>query len=85
VYVGKIINYYAKPGAAEIRLESGDMKLGDVMMVQGPTTGVIEFMISSIQLDNKQVEKAKKGQNIAVKIPGGKARKNDKVYTIADA
>jgi putative protease len=81
IYIGKVINYYQKPKAAEIKLEAKQLKLNDNIMIQGPTTGIIEQKITSMQINNKPIKQAKKGKRVAIKIP--KVRKNDKVYLIS--
>jgi putative protease len=80
-YVGKIVNYYNKVKAAEIKIESNEFKVGDTIMFQGPTTGVFEQKIESIQVNGKPVKKADKKNDVAVKTVK-KVRKNDKVYVI---
>ncbi|MBU1704272.1 MAG: U32 family peptidase, partial [Nanoarchaeota archaeon] len=79
-YIGKVVNYFDKVKAAEILIESGGLSLKDHLMVQGPTTGIVEIDVTSMQAQHKDVKSAKKGSSIAVKI--GKVRKNDKVYKI---
>lgn len=78
-FIGVVRNYYNKIGVAEIKLQCGNLKIGDKIMVQGPTTGVKEMVISSLERNRKRVMLAKKGQGVAIKI-GFKARKNDKVF-----
>jgi len=84
IYIGKVINYYQKPKAAEIKIETGKLKLNDTIMIQGPTTGIIEQKLISIQINKKPIKEAKKGQNIAT-ITKDKVRKNDKVYLIKNS
>jgi len=79
-YLGRITNYYQKPKAAEILLEAGSLKIGDQIQIHGNKTGVIEQKITSMQIENKPIKSAKKGQRIAIKSK--KARKNDKIYKI---
>ncbi|MCK5282534.1 MAG: U32 family peptidase [Nanoarchaeota archaeon] len=83
-YIGKVINYYPKPKAAEIKIETKQLKLKDNIMIQGPTTGIIEQNIASMQISRENIKSAKKGTNIAIKTKD-RVRKNDKVYLISDA
>jgi cytidyltransferase-like protein len=80
-YVGKITNYYKKPGTAEVKLESGSIRKGDGMLIIGNTTGVIEQQLSSIKIKGKDAEKAMKGQLITIKTDS-LARINDKVFLV---
>ena len=80
-YIGVVANYYKKPSVAEIKVESQGFKLNDILLFQGPTTGVQEQKVSSMQLHHKNIKKAEKGKNIAVKA-NFVVRKNDKVFVI---
>lgn len=80
VYLGKVKNYYNKINAFEMKLESDDLKVGDEVMVQGPTTGVISEIITSIHLNNAESNTAKRHDIIGLKYP--KVRPNDKVFKI---
>ena len=81
IYLGKIKNYYSKIGVFEMKLETRSVKIDDTIMVQGPTTGVIEEKISSIQINNKNVKEAKQKDWIGLKLKN-KVRPNDKVFLI---
>jgi len=83
VYIGKITNYFTKPGVAEIKLESGDLEKGDAILIIGPTTGVIEFTAGEIRVDLKETSKALKGEFCSIKIPEF-LRRSDKVYKWID-
>ena len=79
--IGQVVNYYGRVGAAEIRIWD-DLKIGDKLMVQGPTTGSITHTIDSMQIDGKAVTSVEKGCNVAVAIP--KVRANDFVYKLIE-
>jgi putative protease len=81
-YIGKVINYFPKANAAEIKIETGMLRLGDHLMIQGNSTGIVELDIESMQMNNTTIDKAQKGSNIGIKIEH-KVRKNDKVYIIS--
>lgn len=80
-YVGVIRNYYAKVGVAEVKVESTPFKVGDIIMIQGPTTGVVEEKIESIQVNHKDVDVADKKKSVAIRY-SHKVRVNDKVFVI---
>jgi len=82
-YLGKVVNYYNKHSAAEIKVESHTIKLQDIIQIHGPTTGVIEIVVKSMQVKGKNISKISKGNNVAIKIQ--KVRKNDKVYKITSS
>lgn len=79
IFIGVVENYYAKNKVAEIKLEGGDIKLKDKLMFQGPTTGVFEQVIDSIEIEHKKINSVKKGNNFGIKVDK-KVRENDKVF-----
>jgi len=79
-YLGFVVNYFDNAGAAEIKLESGELLMGDKVLIIGPTTGCMESSIDSMEVENKKVDSVKKGDSVGVKLP--KCRKNDKVYKL---
>jgi U32 family peptidase len=80
-YVARNTNYYAKISVAEFILESGSLRVGDQVLVIGPTTGVLDVQIREIRTDAGKVEKVKKGDVFA--IPVNRAvRRSDKLYKV---
>jgi len=80
VYIGKVLNYFKKIGIAEIILHGNiNLKIGDTVFFQGPTTGIIEEKINSIEKDHKQINVAKKGEKVAINSRI-LLRKNDEIY-----
>jgi putative protease len=84
IYVGKIMNYFARSGIAEVKIEAYPLKTGDDILILGPTTGVIEDKVKEIWLDEKRVESAGRGDLITIPI-GTFLRLSDKLYKWADA
>jgi putative protease len=80
-YVGKVTNYFRKLKVAEIRMESGSLESGDVIYIQGPTTGSIELTIPEIRVDLKSVSKTVKGDQCSIPV-GSFLRRADKIYKI---
>lgn len=81
IYVGKVTHYYPKIKVAEIKLENQGIKTGQNIIIEGSTT-YLEQSIDSIEIENKEIESAKKGQLIAIKVRD-RARPNDKVFRVA--
>lgn len=81
VYVGFVKNFYSKVGVAEIKLESSNIHIDKMIMIQGPTTGVVEDKILSMQINHRDVKHGEKGKSVAVKL-SVKVRPNDKVFII---
>lgn len=78
--IGKVVNYYNRIKVAELKIWD-DLRLGDEIMIQGPTTGSITHVIDSMQIDGKAIEKAEKGSNVAIAIDE-KLRESDFVYKL---
>jgi putative protease len=77
--IGEITHYFSKIGVAIVRL-GASVSIGDKIIIQGATTH-IEQDVTSMQIEHKNVNKAKKGQSIGLKVDG-KVRKKDNVYKI---
>ncbi|MBP1629884.1 MAG: collagenase [Bacteroidetes bacterium] len=83
-FIGTVTNYFKNVGVAEIRLETGEISIGDDIVILGATTGVYEDKISEIRVELQKVEKAVKGDMFS--IPTSQTiRRGDKLYKIKDA
>jgi len=79
VYVGKGTNYFKNLKVAEFLIQADSLKIGDEILITGPTTGVIETTVKEIRVDLKTSETAEKGQTISIPIDV-KVRPSDKLY-----
>jgi len=77
--IGKVSSYFSHIGVAAIRL-SGKLKVGDKIHVMGHTTD-FEQKVKSMEIENKKVTEAKKGDHIGIKVEE-KVRPNDKVFLV---
>lgn len=84
VYLGKITNYFKKLNVAEIKLENGDLGKGDTILITGPTTGVVEYLVDEIRVDLNVAETALKGELCSIKT-SDMLRRSDKVYKWVDS
>ena len=84
VYVGKVTNFFKKLSVAEILIEASPLSLGDEAMFFGETTGVVEHLVESIYLDDKEVESVKQGVKCSVKT-AEVVRRGDKLYKMVEA
>ena len=75
------MHFYKKIKVAEVKIETKQLKIGDRLMIQGPTTGVHEQKLTSMEIKHKRIKEAGKGKVVAVKLEKT-ARKNDKAYII---
>ena len=84
VYVGKVTNYFANIGVAEVLVESGEIKVGNNLLIIGPSTGVIEYVPNEIRVDLKPVDEAVKGEFCSIAV-SEKLRRSDKIYLFEEA
>lgn len=80
-YIGKVTNYFSKPGVAEITLETAGLSEGDELQITGPTTGVVEFVANRFRLDDKPVSRVEKGDVFSIRSPDD-VRRGDKVFRL---
>ncbi len=84
IYIGKTTNYFTKIKVAEFLIESHNLKVGDEMLITGPTTGVVQLTVDEIRVDLKNTEIAEKGVRCSVPV-NTLIRRSDKLYKIVDA
>lgn len=77
--VGKITHYYGKLGVAVVELED-ELSVGDEISIEGASTNIRQ-KVESMQIEHKNIEKAKAGDSIGLKVID-KVRENDQVYKI---
>jgi len=70
-YLGRIEKIYRKISVNDIIIHSGQLNIGQKVLILGKTTGVEETMVTSIYDDNHQsLKSAGKGQLVGVKFAG---------------
>lgn len=78
-YIGKGVKYFSNLGVAEFLLESGELSVGEEILVTGPTTGALFVVVEEIRVALKSVDKITKGQHFSIKLDK-KIRPSDKLY-----
>lgn len=81
VYCAKTIKYFSKIGVAEFQVEAHEIKVGDKLLITGPTTGAMYLDCNEIRYDLKPVQTAKKGWRISIAVPD-KVRPSDKLFIL---
>jgi len=76
-----VSHYFSKIGVAAVVLE-GVLAVGDIIYIKGNTTDFAQ-KIESMQIVNKNVEHAKKGDDVAI-IVKETAREHDVVYKVVE-
>lgn len=88
VYIGKGKHFYPKADVAEFLIEAYDLKVGDSVLIQGPTTGSQEMVVEDmvVHSDNKKTDKEKASKSDTVTFRTSfKVRPSDKLYKIVEA
>lgn len=78
-YAAKAIRHFSKLGVGEFLMEAGELKIGDEIVISGPTTGALIMKIEELRFDLKPVEKVTKGQLFSMPVPD-KVRPSDRLY-----
>jgi len=77
--VGVVKDYFAKISVAGIDI-TGRLKAGDTIHIKGHTTD-FEQVVESMQVEHEQVEEAKAGDAIGIKVID-RCRGGDTVYRV---
>ena len=79
--IGEVSDFFARPVVAGIEL-TATLKLGDKIHITGHTTD-IELVVDSMQINNVNVQEAKAGDAVGIKVTD-RVRRGDKVYKVTD-
>jgi len=77
--IGFVEDYFVKVEVAAIKL-SHSLKQGQKIHIKGHTTD-FEQEVDSMQIDRKEIEEAKAGDSVGIKVQD-RVRRNDKVYAV---
>ncbi len=79
--IGKVSDFFARPVVAGIELTT-TLKLGDKIHIKGYTTD-IELTVDSMQINNVNVNEAKAGDAVGIKV-SERVRRGDTIYKVID-
>jgi len=77
--IGTVTHYYGKIGVGIVKL-SGTVKVGDTLHFVGHSSDFTQA-VDSIQIKHEQVESAKKGDEVGIKI-NQKVHEGDEVFLV---
>ena len=80
--IGSVTHWFGKIKVVVIEIHKGTISVGDKIHIKGQTSDFIQT-IESMQLDGEDVEKAKKGMSVGVKV-SKRVRRTDSVYKVSD-
>jgi hypothetical protein len=78
--VGRVVHYYTNLSVAVIRLEEGEVQVGDTIRIKGHTTDVKQ-KVESMEVEHQKIQRATIGQEFGLKVTGH-VREHDEVYRV---
>lgn len=78
--IGVVENYFAKVGAALVKVRNHSISVGDEIQIHGPTTGVLELKVEELMRDREILQSASRGEWATLKSP--RCRVGDKVFFV---
>ncbi|MFO7793258.1 MAG: hypothetical protein R6W73_09835 [Candidatus Saliniplasma sp.] len=76
--IGKVFKYFRKPKVAALKIEKGEIVIGDILCFKGDHTD-FEQEIKSMEIDGEPVETVTAGDDVGIKVRK-RVRPNDKVF-----
>lgn len=81
VLVGKTEHYYVKAKVGLFTIDNKELKVGDKILISGPTTGNQELILEKMFINGKEASQAKAGDKITFEVPF-RIRLSDKLFKI---
>ncbi len=66
--IGKILHYFDKIKVAVIKLENGDLKIGDEIEIVDQEGNALSQKVDSMQIEHAQIDIAKAGDEFGLKV-----------------
>ncbi len=83
VYLAKCTNYFSKINVAEFQMETQELEIEDEVIITGPTTGVLQFKLKEIRVNEISVKKTVRGDKFSIPVDS-LVRRSDKLYKVID-
>lgn len=81
--VGNAQHYFVKSQVGQFLIENSELKIGDKVIISGPTTGNQELQITEMFINGTKGTVARHGDKMTVSLPF-RIRLSDKLYKILD-
>jgi putative protease len=79
--IGVISNFFSNLSVAEFTLIKHDLKTGDSLLIEGPTTGALRFSAEGLRVNGEPADSASPGDVVTLALME-KARRQDKVFLL---
>lgn len=83
VYIGKCTNFFPNINVGEFLMETHSLKIGEQILITGPTTGVLQMEVQEIRVDLNPVNETIKGQKFSIAVKE-RIRRSDKMYKLVE-
>lgn len=81
VLIGKAEHYFVKAQVGQFLIENNELKIGDKIIISGPTTGNEELILEKMLVNGKEIEVAKQGDKVTFEVPF-RIRLSDRLFKI---
>ncbi len=78
--IGKVFKFFKEPSVAALKIESGNLKVGDRVRFQGEHTD-FEQEINSMEIEGEEVEEVGPGDEVGIKVES-RVRPNDEIIKL---
>ena len=79
--IGKVEHYFVKAQVGQFLIENNELKIGDRIIISGPTTGNEELILEKMLVNGKEIEVAKQGDKVTFEVPF-RIRLSDRLFKI---
>jgi putative protease len=80
-HVARVMNYYRKPSVAELLVSGEGFSVGDLLQVEGVTTGYFQHEVSALLQEGQPLSRAEAGMRVTLQL-GRPVRRGDKLYLL---
>jgi putative protease len=78
--IGSVIRFFDKSSVAAVKLDFGDLAVGDTVHIKGPSTDFTQ-KVESLEFDHQPVDRAARGQFTGIRL-SRHAKPFDLVYKV---
>ncbi|MBT6335058.1 MAG: U32 family peptidase, partial [Candidatus Magasanikbacteria bacterium] len=83
IFLGPVKSFFVQANVGEFQMETGELSVGEEILVTGPTTGAFKMVVEELRVDGEPAKKAVKGDLITIKT-NSRVRKSDKLFVVRD-
>jgi hypothetical protein len=83
IRVGRVLHFFPRARAASLAIESGELRVGDLLHFRGHTTDFCQ-RLECLELEGRPAQRAGAGQTVGVAV-AQRVRERDAVFRLASA